>query len=780
MIFKDRGAVGWCVVSGQDELPFKQVRIRDESLVWAVLEHLRSNECVTLLGAPFSEKTELLLDVASALQGTGFSRPIYIDLQQTESSSEVAFLTNFASLMMKALGDLDNIMEDEIPNPRAFSDFLLACKALVNCQLVLLIDHLQAMPHYLIHGLLLALRAAYMEQRPDAPHRFVAVVAGGTKLMGLSTASTSPFNMAKVVVVEPLSHEQTLALAAATFQKLSFEASTGAVDAVVEWTEGDRYLVPWLCGESAKSAQGYRKPRITAATVNSVAERLLVSATPPPLQAALQTIEEDPDTLLDVLRIMDQGGLPQALSRRPLTRTATGRLQLSGAVALVGGAYRIKNRALRQVLTWHLTPDRVTHVLRTAGRWHAAIDFLALKSSSDGQERIRPLLLETIIRSIYVTDSLQEAFQSLARGLVAGFGLAEIGIYRASQIHNRLERINSADGIDVPSGITSIDLGNLTTPEARAFHYGNYALVGTASQARLIVPLLAHHRAIGLVTIEVQGQRLSRSQSPDELNDVLSFLWQAADAISSAITRQAYHKAVQATLNGDLEQMLKVVSDALGANSLSAYLLNPAVTSLEIATYMNPERNNEHPVHIALNETSRSPAAECLREQRMIVVKRPRRLGAENDESRSPDITSVFYPLHARQRQIGIIHLDFLGGFRVAFSSPMMQDLVVFADQIAVALIAGKLVPQPRESALGIPRPSPSAIRRSHLEQQLAELNENYNAWTRRIAAVDKDIGRAVTNEQKLLAQDQKRDLEIEREQFVTKMIKIEEELAQS
>ena len=78
-----------------------------------------------------------------------------------------------------------------------------------------MVDHLQALPHDLVHSLPVALRSTYMEWDADAPRQFVAVVTGGMNLVGLSTGPTSPFNIAKPVVVQPLTAEQNLALAQA-------------------------------------------------------------------------------------------------------------------------------------------------------------------------------------------------------------------------------------------------------------------------------------------------------------------------------------------------------------------------------------------------------------------------------------------------------------------------------------------------------------------------------------------------------------------------------------
>lgn len=772
----------WHVVSYHGGIPFKQVRIRDESLVKTVIEHLKLNRCVALLGAPFSEKTELLKDVAFVLQSAGDSRPLYLDLQETQSDSEVGFFASLASLMCKSLGGLPDVQVDDVLDPRSFRDMLTACRSAANCRLILLIDHLQAMPHALVHGLLLALRAAFMEQSSETPNPLVVVVAGGTRLMGLSASPTSPFNIATPVVVGPLSQEQTLALAGATLGRSGIPASSGSLKAIAEWAKGDRYLVPWLCAESVTVARGHKKPVITTAIVRRVTERLLlIDDATPPLRAAIQTIEEDPDAVLDIVQILEHGTLPQSRSRRMLTRTGTDRLQLSGALALVDEVYRIKNRAFREALTRYFTPERVTHVLRTAGRWHAVLDFLTAQLSLDGRSAIRSLLFETIIQSINVTDSLQEAFSNLTRGLEKGGGLKEIGIYKVSQIHGKLELVNSGRAESPPTLPSSIDLDDSTGIEVQTFHYGSYALRGTVDEARLLVSLIGRQRPIGLVIIRLDGLHLDRDKMPSGLADILSFLQQSADAIANVMTRSAYRKIVQATLGADVAQVLEVVCETLGSDSLRMHLLNHSRTSLDLAFSLSSNQVTKQRSSIPLDQSSNHPAVECLRQQQMLVVRgSDHRLIANADEPGLRSRTLVFYPLHTKDRQIGVLELGFFGGLQAGSGSPMMQDLVTFADQIAIAVLQSQFLPQSDEGSTSIPRPSPAARRRSHLEQQLEELNNNYSVWTRRIAAADKDISQAATSLQRQILQEQKRDLEIEREQFLAKMIKMEEELAQS
>ena len=396
------GGLSWGIVPYVGDSAFKRARVYDEAQTQAVLRHLQAHECVALLGPPLSEKSDLLADVAEALGETSRFRPSTSicgrRARTTRSRSSPASPGRSARRWVAR-----RKFRPRSPMPRAFQNYLSACVAAGGAHLALMVDHLQALPHDLVHSLLVALRSAYMEWDADAPRQFVAVVTGGMNLVGLSTGPTSPFNIAKPVVVLPLTAAQSLALAQATLTAHGCLPSPAALERIVEWCGGDRYLLPRLCAWSADVVRPYRRPVLTRAAVDRAAAQMCVRQKDlPPIRAAIRLIEEDPDTMLDVLHLLDHGALPRARSRQMPTRTGTDRLQLSGAVVLDDGRYTLLNQAYRQALAGHFTTERVAHILRIAGRWSEAIEYLAPRmgtgvrsqesSESGGRsgERVRP------------------------------------------------------------------------------------------------------------------------------------------------------------------------------------------------------------------------------------------------------------------------------------------------------------------------------------------------------------------------------------------------------
>nr|MCU0508620.1 hypothetical protein [Anaerolineae bacterium] len=607
----------WRIVPYEEASPFKRVRVRDEARVRAVVRHLMNDECVALLGPPMSEKSHLLGDVADALEAAGRFRPLRVDLWRTRSNDEAAFFTSLAQLLARELGDAAPLDIEPPVDARGFQSYLGLTTTTGRRSIALLIDHLQALPHDLVHSLLVALRAAYMEREADAPHTLVAVVTGGINLVGLSSGPTSPFNIAKPVVAAPLTADQSRALAEESLKALGCSASANGLRRLLQWAEGDRYLIPKLCAESAELVSLHRLHHVTSAIAEKAGRALVARSAAPPIRAAIRMIEEDPDTVLDVLHLLDHDSLPRARSRQMPTRTGTDRLQLSGAVILADGCYTFLNETCRQALAAHFSTDRVGHILRIAGRWNEAIAYLAPQ-----RNRIaRPQLLEAIVQSIYASDAYEQAIAFLADGLRLGFGLSDVGIYSAQPATARLARVYPASGTE-----EYVDLRDPGCVEAQTFNLGNYALRGTADEARLVVALSSANRPLGVVTIERYVENRDPHELPEELPDLLRFLQHAAGALENVITRAAYRVIGQAVLDAKamqptVERVLETAAEALGCDYGALYLRDEGARRLEMVAAVGKVVTEEWQAQAHFPLTGRHPAVTALVEGRMLTAR---------------------------------------------------------------------------------------------------------------------------------------------------------------
>lgn len=254
---------------------FKRVRIRHNHLIQSILARIRSLDYVVLLGPPRHEKTRLLHDVLHEVSTGGLAEGIYVDLWQARSDDELTFFASLAKLMSEAPGISLPAPPARGLSSRDFQNHLLACLQQRTQHLVLLIDHLQSIPQDLVHSLLVSLRSAYNEQLTQFSPRLVVVVTGGMNLVGLSTGPTSPFNIAKPILVPSLTDAQSRELATATLTAYGAHASDHALDKLLEWASGDCYLLPQLCAWCAEAVRGYQQPQVTASVVARAVERVL-------------------------------------------------------------------------------------------------------------------------------------------------------------------------------------------------------------------------------------------------------------------------------------------------------------------------------------------------------------------------------------------------------------------------------------------------------------------------------------------------------------------------
>lgn len=94
---------------------------------------------------------------------------------------------------------------------------------------------------------------------------------------------------------------------------------------------------------------------------------------------------------------------------------------------------------------------------------------------------------------------------------------------------------------------------------------------------------------------------------------------------------------------------------------------------------------------------------------------------------------------------------------------------VVIGDQAQVTNVLGDSPATPPAIS------GPSAQR--HLQQQLVELQSRYETLSKRIAALDKDLGRTLDGEHRLVLEERRQELVTERDQVTEEMVQIERRL---
>jgi serine phosphatase RsbU (regulator of sigma subunit) len=511
-----------------------------------IVECVQDGSYCVVLGPRLSGKTVLLQYVDQTLARSLGWTCIYIDLYNIQASTLQGFFADLIRLIAGRIGELAGL---ELPVPEAglassavFRGFLADAVAALERDLVLIIEHLEAVPTDLIQALLTSLRAAFMDQQMRES-RVIVVVSGALSLATLTVGESSPFRgIARRVFVGDLTRAQSEALIAEQLASKGIEASDRAQRRLLRAAQGDPYLIRRLCRRCAEMAGADATPHLRARNVKGLTRSFLRNDVYQyaPLQEAVRLIEEDPDLLHCILLLLAHGTVPKAELPLPLSPDVDP-LYLTGVVEQVGGdSYRIQNQIYHRFLVQHFHPGRVGYLLAIAGRWDAAIDYLeaAIKG---GNQQARSDLLPATINSMYAADDLPQAARFLARGLSAAFAVVEARVWHAPPLEDRLQLVGHlgprADTTPWASREMSIMADRL---EARAYRQAR-ALRGPEGGRHVwrAMPLtIPGQRPVGVVMLcdDLLGEQFLTQRERDL--QLLGYLSQAARAVQAVSTRR--------------------------------------------------------------------------------------------------------------------------------------------------------------------------------------------------------------------------------------------------
>jgi len=162
-----------------------------------IIHSVEEGTYCALLGPRLCGKTLLLRYVEQNLAKILGWTCIYINLQEVRVSSQQTF---FADLTRLTAQHLTEKTGHTLPIPLkrklqcCLRGFLTDSLELLDQDLVLIVDPLEALPLDLVQALLTSLRAAYMDQQTLERHVSV-VVSGALSLATLAVGESSPFRV---------------------------------------------------------------------------------------------------------------------------------------------------------------------------------------------------------------------------------------------------------------------------------------------------------------------------------------------------------------------------------------------------------------------------------------------------------------------------------------------------------------------------------------------------------------------------------------------------------
>jgi GAF domain-containing protein len=537
-----------------------------------VIERLADGKYCTLLGPHSSGKTTVLRFARRELARRRELCCIYLSLAEVDTVSREAFFSSLARAVSRLV--LADYPPGAVTIPSAgrlsFRAFVEVTIAALGRDLVLMLDDLEQVPSDLLSVLLSSLRAMYMEQERAGPgRRLVVVVAGALSLAGLTVRETSPFyGIALPVHLGDLADEDSLRILDRQLAKIGRVASDHVRNSLLQKVRGNANLIRAFCRRLA-SDDGEGPTRLTARRVHLEAERFLreEAASYQPLQEAVRLVEEDPDLLICVLMLLRRPAVPRRELPLGLT-TDYDPLYLTGIVRRCpDGSYQLHNEIYRRFFELHFSPNRVSQLLTTAGRWDEAIDYLVERVRA-GDAASRAELLSTTITALYtVADDVERAGQLIVRALTAVFGAQEVTVWLMAEDQRHLRSVFASRPVNGKGASHMIDVSSAQL-EAQALQEIYPIRVQEGERVRRAAALwVKEGRPLGVLSmLEASGDGVSGGR--DAVARLESFLRQAARGLHEVIERNRRSESlrdISRAFSGLLlpEQVLKITLDQL-------------------------------------------------------------------------------------------------------------------------------------------------------------------------------------------------------------------------
>ncbi len=470
---------------------------------------------------------------------------ILIDMEEVRSTTQRAFFADLIQVIARRIAEISDTKID-LPelnqvNSSVFRAFLSDCLNVLQGDLVLMFDPLEALPVDLVQALLTSLRAAYMDQQDDE-FQLNVVVSGALSLATLTVGESSPFRgIARRVFVDDLSFDQSRDLILEYLDSEGVRVTKSAYRQLLQATSGDIYLIRKLskCCIDLANSRDIRK--ICSRDISYITNRFLRAEVfrYAPLVEAIRLIEENPDLLQCILKILEHHRIQRSALPLPLSPDLDP-LYLTGVIERdQEDYYQIQNGIYRSFLEEYFTTGRVGQILAITGNWDLAMDFLHA-SMRQGNHQARVELLPATINSMYAAENLAQAVHFLRRGLVAAFGVQDSQIWFRPLNEHYLRLIGPTSMME--NGLwneAQIEL-NADRLETRAYSQ-QVTLRGQEGERKVIraIPLMIPgQRPIGVATIidEIRNESIMALRERDQ--QLVGFLNQAARALQTVNVRR--------------------------------------------------------------------------------------------------------------------------------------------------------------------------------------------------------------------------------------------------
>lgn len=507
---------------------------------------VRERRYSALLGPRYSGKTDILNTVLGMNKNENTHLSIKINLFDLNGSTTsllfsqlIRLIGEFLPRQTKVNLNFEYAREFTSADFRAFIQNVLAQS---KANIVLVLDHLEALPRDIAHALLTALRAQFMEQQSQS-YQLIVIVSGASSLAIQTTGETSPFhNIVTRVILKELSRDESETLLRYQLDKSNSDMSPAARELFIDSTTGDAFLVQELLDRCVRHSNNTQSPtNINVVTVRNIIDDFLLNEAPhyPPFQDAIRLVEDDPYLLQSLVMLLEHG----PILRTDLPQTLLPDIDPLDLTSLVlrteDNRYAIRNEIYKRFLSEKFDPGNVGNLFLAHGRWDLAIHYLG-KCIKQGDHRFRSSLLETIINAMYAAKDVGQAAYYLLNGLDIAFGIAQAKVWIKMYESETLEQIEEM-GFDKQFLAQVIPITQ-DSIEGRAFREQLTLRDKNHEHAtKLVFPLVsAGKQTIGLLSLH--------NYSPANRDvdiDLYGYLNRAARALSEVRFRQRQNLQIQ-------------------------------------------------------------------------------------------------------------------------------------------------------------------------------------------------------------------------------------------
>jgi PAS domain S-box-containing protein len=509
-----------------------------------IIQCIEEGMYCALLGPRFWGKSNLLRYVTQRMDDNS-QLCVHINLFEIQAPTQVDFFSGLAMVIAEkvsyASGRTLSIPVEEFSSA-VFRDFLSVCVDHLGTNLTVIFDHLEGLPSDLNNALLTSLRALHMEQQ-DKDLRFIAVVSGALSLAARTVGETSPFHgIARRLILGDLDLADSEALVTAYLSSENVHVSGSAKSLLLEETRGIPNLIKLICRRSVQIAAENPSRLVTTQTVNRVMREFLrvEASSYGPIQEAVRLVEEDPDLLQCILKLLKSEIVPRRELPLPIVPDLDP-LYLTGLVERVDDSYRIRNGIYRQYLSRYFDAARAGYLLTLSGRWDAAIGHLE-ESILAGNEQSRTDLLAATVSAMYASEIPEQAAYYILRGLSAAFWVSQISIWLLDRDGETLNLLDQK-GVTF-EGVLPVDVQEISILadriEARSFR--QVCLLRESPDdacTRYVYPLMAQGQApMGVVTLSDCEREETVTEFRRREFQIQSYLNQAGRALHEVESRQ--------------------------------------------------------------------------------------------------------------------------------------------------------------------------------------------------------------------------------------------------